>query len=81
MKPNRLAYSISEVCALTTVGRTTLYAAIKSGDLRTRKVGRRTLITAHDLDDWLASRPLVRTGALATTTPVASDIASNAMQS
>ena len=48
-----LAYSIAKACALSSVGRTTLYAAISRGDLRTRKVGRRTLITAQDLQSWL----------------------------
>ena len=45
MKANRLAYSISEACGLLSVGRTTLYSAIKRGDLKTCKAGRRTLIT------------------------------------
>ena len=35
MALNPLAYGISEACALTSVGRTTLYAAIKRGELRT----------------------------------------------
>jgi excisionase family DNA binding protein len=58
----RFAYGISEACLVSCVGRTTLYAAIKSGDLRARKVGRRTLVTADDLRDWLNSRPTTHEG-------------------
>jgi excisionase family DNA binding protein len=57
MKPTRLAYSIYEACGLLSVGRTTLYSAIKKGDLKTCKVGRRTLISADALHLWLESLP------------------------
>jgi excisionase family DNA binding protein len=57
MQTNRLAYSISEACGLLSVGRTTLYAAIKKGDLKTCKVGRRTLVTVEALQSWLGSLP------------------------
>ena len=50
-----LAYSIAEACAVSSVGRTSLYAAIGRGELKARKVGRRTLITAEDLKSWLDS--------------------------
>ena len=53
MKPIQLAYSISEACGLLSVGRTTLYAAIKKGDLKTCKVGWRTLVTVEALQFWL----------------------------
>jgi excisionase family DNA binding protein len=53
----KIAYRIFEVCKVSSVGRTTIYAAIKSGDLKIRKIGRRTIITADDLKTWLNSRP------------------------
>jgi excisionase family DNA binding protein len=71
MEPTPLAYSIAEACALTSVGRTTLYTAIKNGDLKIHKVGRRTLITANDLVAWLDSHLVAQTGAPPTTTRVA----------
>jgi excisionase family DNA binding protein len=61
MKTDAFAYSISETCKLTSLGRTTLYAAIKNGDLKTCKVGRRTLITAVSLQQWLGNLPRSKT--------------------
>jgi len=57
MKPDRLAYNVYEACELLSVGRTTLYSAIKKGDLKTCKVGRRTLISAESLKLWLETLP------------------------
>jgi excisionase family DNA binding protein len=60
MTSTPLAYSIAEACKLTSVGRTTLYAAIKAGDLKIHKIGRRTLISANDLACWFDSNLVVR---------------------
>ncbi len=38
-----LAYTIDEVCSLSKFGRTTIYAAIRDGDLKARKFRRRTV--------------------------------------
>jgi hypothetical protein len=50
-----LAFSIGKVIGLTGLSRTTLYVAIRDGDLRARKYRRRTIILAPDLADFLAS--------------------------
>ena len=49
----KLSYSISEVMALTGLGRTKLYEEINSGRLPARKSGRRTLILRSDLEGYL----------------------------
>jgi len=55
-----LAYSIADVCAATSCGRTTVYAAIKCGELRAIKIGRRTVVTSTDLRAWLDARAELR---------------------
>lgn len=57
-----LAYSIEQICALTSVGRTMIYSAIKSGHLVAHKVGRRTVVLADDLEAWLKSQPCLGSG-------------------
>jgi excisionase family DNA binding protein len=47
------AFSIREVCRITGLGRSTIFASIKSGALLARKCGRRTIILSADLDVFL----------------------------
>jgi excisionase family DNA binding protein len=54
-----LAYSIPEACASSRIGRTTLYEAIRTGELRAVKRGRRTLILFEDLRSWITNLPTV----------------------
>jgi len=63
-----LAYSVAEACAVARIGRTALYEAIRSGQLRAVKRGRRTLFLPDDLRQWLAALP-----AMAPSKPTASD--------
>ncbi len=53
----KMAYSIAEACELLSVGRTTLYHAIKAGELQVSKIGRRTVIRAEFLRAFIDSRP------------------------
>jgi excisionase family DNA binding protein len=57
MKHSRLAYTVQEAAEAASVGRTLIYEQIGKGLLAARKVGRRTLITADDLETWLARLP------------------------
>jgi len=53
----RAAHSIAECCALTGIGRDTIYGAIRAGKLVARKLGRRTLVTDSDLQRFLEGLP------------------------
>ena len=44
-----LAYSISEACRVSSLGRTRIYQLIKEGQLEVRKIGKRTIIPAASL--------------------------------
>jgi excisionase family DNA binding protein len=55
--PGRLAVSVAEVMALTGICRDKVYQLIRSGQLPARKLGKRTLITAEDLQAFLRALP------------------------
>jgi excisionase family DNA binding protein len=60
--PQRAAMSIDEFCQRHAVGRTTVYGQIKQGRLLALKVGKRTLITEDDAEDWLRRLPVIEAG-------------------
>jgi len=49
----KAAYSVNETLGLLSLGRTSLYAAVKQGDLNPVKFGRKTLFYASDLAAFL----------------------------
>jgi excisionase family DNA binding protein len=51
-----LLLTVPQVCDLTNLGETTVYALIASRELRSMKVGRRRLVPRRDLDGWIATR-------------------------
>jgi hypothetical protein len=51
------AMSIRTFCKTYDIGRTSTYTEIKAGRLKVRKIGRRTIITADDAEEWLSRLP------------------------
>ena len=49
----KLALSIKEACAATSLGRTSIFGKIKKGELRAVRIGGRTLIPVQSLRDLL----------------------------
>jgi excisionase family DNA binding protein len=56
----KAAYSVNEALELLSIGRTSLYQAVKRGDLKTVKFGNKTLVYAADLAAFLAQLQGVR---------------------
>jgi excisionase family DNA binding protein len=50
---HKAAYTVNETLDLLSIGRTSLYAAVKEGDLHPVKFGRKTLFYAQDLAVFL----------------------------
>tara|TARA_R110002020_G_C16275673_1_gene771440 strand:+ start:1270 stop:1458 length:189 start_codon:yes stop_codon:yes gene_type:complete len=55
-----IAVTIPDAVKATGMSRTSIYEALKRGDLTARKAGRRTLISFADLEAYLASLPTYR---------------------
>jgi hypothetical protein len=53
------AMSIRQFSEHYGIGRTKAYEELKSGRLRGRKIGRRTVITEDDAEDWLQRLPAI----------------------
>lgn len=51
----RTAFSVDEAAASLGLSRVTIYELMKTGALRAVKVGRRTLVTAAEIDRFLAA--------------------------
>jgi hypothetical protein len=51
------AYTVRQFCESHGIGRTTFYNEVSSGRLRTRKIGRRTVVLAGDAASWRESLP------------------------
>jgi hypothetical protein len=57
-----VSVSIEDAVKLSGIGRTTLFAAIKSGALIARKVGSRTIISYDDLRAFISALPVRKIG-------------------
>jgi excisionase family DNA binding protein len=57
MNNSALAYSVRDASVIACTGRSSVYEAIRAGELRAVKRGRRTLILDEDLRRWLQNLP------------------------
>jgi excisionase family DNA binding protein len=55
-----IAVSPAEAARLAGIGRTTIYAAISSGELSSLKLGKRRLIVVATLRAWLQAHQVAR---------------------
>lgn len=55
-----MAYSVSDVLKMVGIGRTKFYQLVTAGDIKTRKIGTRTIVLASDLEAWVQSLPTSR---------------------
>lgn len=58
-----IAITIPDAVKASGMSRSSIYEALKRGDLSARKAGRRTLIAFSDLQAYLASLPEYKAGA------------------
>ena len=52
-KPSSKYYTISEVCSLLHISRSTIYRMMKNGDLKAKKAYRRVLFLEKDINELL----------------------------
>ena len=57
-----VAVTIADAVKASGMSRTSIYEALKRGDLTARKAGRRTLIPYTDLQAYVANLPAYQTG-------------------
>jgi excisionase family DNA binding protein len=53
----KLSFTILEAVTATGLSRSFLWQKIQSGELKTVRAGRRRLILANDLRNWIAGHP------------------------
>ena len=52
-----LVLSVKDVCKLCSFGRTTFYKQLKLGNMPARKLGTRTVVLRHELEQAIKSLP------------------------
>jgi excisionase family DNA binding protein len=56
---DQLLYTIAQCCRMAAIGRTKFYELVASGEIPVRKIGKKTLVAASDLRDWVERLPAI----------------------
>jgi len=59
---HKAAYSVDEALLILSLGRTAFYAAVKRGELKATKIGRKTVVLAPHIVEFLTSLPCLHGG-------------------
>jgi excisionase family DNA binding protein len=54
---DQLLYTIAQCCRMAAIGRTKFYELVANGEIPVRKIGKRTLVAASDLQNWVERLP------------------------
>jgi hypothetical protein len=49
----KAAYSVNEALSICSIGRTSFYEAVKNGEIRPAKLGKKTLVLADNIAEYL----------------------------
>ncbi|MFZ6695861.1 helix-turn-helix domain-containing protein [Stenotrophomonas acidaminiphila] len=64
-QPERLSYTTDEACAATGLNRTALYREMVAGHIKTFKVGKRRMVSARALREFIEAREKAATSGAA----------------
>lgn len=56
---NRGALSVEDFCGWAGISRSRLYREVAEGNIKLRKIGRKSVVTMTDAQAWLAALPVV----------------------
>lgn len=54
---DQLLYTVSQCCHMAAIGRTKFYELVANGEIPVRKIGKKTLVAAVDLQRWAEQLP------------------------
>ena len=55
----QLLFTVAQCCRMAAIGRTKFYELVATGEIPIRKIGKKTLVVASDLRDWIERLPAV----------------------
>jgi len=58
---DQLLLTVPQCCQMAAIGRTKFYELVASGEIPVRKIGKKTLVAASDLQDWVERLPALQT--------------------